>query len=65
MRQSLLHCVPPERNNSGRERVELSVVIPAFNEAVSVGESVTELRTIFGLIGCDPEIIVVDDGSKD
>ena len=65
MRQSLLHCVPPERNDSGRERVELSVVIPAFNEAVSVGESVTELRTIFGLIGCDPEIIVVDDGSKD
>lgn len=64
-RQSHLQPVPPEPNSSGNETLELSIVIPAFNEGASVAESVTELRTIFSLMGCEPEIIVVDDGSKD
>ncbi len=63
--QSKLHSVPPERNGSTRERVGVSVVIPAFNEGGAVAESVAELRSIFDMSGYDPEIIVVDDGSKD
>jgi glycosyltransferase involved in cell wall biosynthesis len=38
-----------------------SVIIPAFNEAVSIGALVTELRSLAGW----HEVLVVDDGSHD
>jgi glycosyltransferase involved in cell wall biosynthesis len=43
----------------------LSVVIPAFNEELSVRETVVELRKLFDVTDISAEIIVVDDGSKD
>ncbi|HEX6125592.1 MAG TPA: glycosyltransferase family 2 protein, partial [Pyrinomonadaceae bacterium] len=60
-----LRTLVPERNNSGHERVGVSVVIPAFNEEKSVAESVLELRSMFETTEYDAEIIVVDDGSAD
>jgi glycosyltransferase involved in cell wall biosynthesis len=39
----------------------VSVVIPAYNESVSIGPLVTELRSV----GAWREIIVIDDGSTD
>ncbi len=65
LRQSKTPSAPPERNGSPRQRVGVSVVIPAFNEGGAVAESVSELRSIFDLTEYDAEIIVVDDGSKD
>lgn len=48
------------------ERIEsVSIVIPAFNEEAGVSESITELRDLFALTDIIPEIIVVDDGSRD
>jgi glycosyltransferase involved in cell wall biosynthesis len=64
-RQSKLRPIPNERSDSFPERGGVTVVIPAFNEQVSVGESVEELRSMFEIAGIDAEIIVVDDGSKD
>jgi len=46
-------------------QVELSVVIPAYNEEESVGECVAELRQVMEGLGRPYEIIVVDDGSSD
>lgn len=43
----------------------VSVIIPAFNEEGAVHGVVTELREIISQHGLVPEIIVVDDGSKD
>ncbi|HEX8847594.1 MAG TPA: dolichyl-phosphate beta-glucosyltransferase [Pyrinomonadaceae bacterium] len=43
----------------------LSIIVPAYNEATRLGES---LRTIFGYLNehvPDSEVIVVDDGSSD
>ncbi len=45
--------------------VELSVVIPAFNEAEGIGPAVTELDGVLQAAGIDFEILVVDDGSTD
>lgn len=43
----------------------VSVIIPAFNEEGAVHGVVTELQGIISQHGIVPEIIVVDDGSKD
>jgi len=48
-----------------RRITRLSVVIPAFNEELAVGESVRELRELFASTNIEAEIVVVDDGSKD
>jgi len=42
-----------------------SIIMPAYNEGVNIHSSIREtLKTVDGL-GCDYEVIVVDDGSKD
>jgi len=38
---------------------DVTVIVPAFNEATSIGAVVAELRTVF------PHVVVVDDGSTD
>lgn len=43
----------------------VSVIIPAFNEEGAVGSVIAELQEIIQKHGVTPEIIVVDDGSKD
>lgn len=44
---------------------QLSIVIPAYNEGPAVGPVITELRAMLERHGIAPEIIVVDDGSRD
>ena len=44
--------------------MKLSVVIPAYNEARTVAETIQRVKTV-DLAGLDLEIVVVDDGSKD
>lgn len=43
----------------------LSVVIPVFNEAESLGPLWTELRPVLDSLGRPYEVIFVDDGSRD
>lgn len=45
--------------------VELSVVIPAYNEEESVGPLYKELHEVLSALGRSYEIIFVDDGSTD
>lgn len=45
--------------------VDLSVVIPVFNEAENIGPLFAELKSALAGLGRSYEIIVVDDGSKD
>lgn len=44
---------------------ELSVVIPAYNEAGTISELVKRIRAALSLVGVKNEIIVVDDNSTD
>lgn len=44
---------------------KVSIIIPAYNEADHIVASVEEAVRTFDDFGCDYEIIVVDDGSKD
>lgn len=48
--------------NSG---LDLSIVVPAYNEAASIGASLERIRSWAGEAGRRIEILVVDDGSKD
>jgi glycosyltransferase involved in cell wall biosynthesis len=45
--------------------VDLSVVIPAYNEADGIAPVVTELAAVLTRSGIEHEIVVVDDGSTD
>jgi glycosyltransferase involved in cell wall biosynthesis len=47
------------------ERVELSIVIPAYNEAGAVGETVNRICAALSKLPTRFEVIVVDDGSAD
>lgn len=44
---------------------KISVIIPAYNEAGIIAQSLNETIKVFNDFGCKYEIIVVDDGSSD
>ncbi len=44
---------------------KVSVIIPAYNEAAVIADSLKETVKVFDDFGCGYEIIVVDDGSAD
>ena len=64
-RSSDLAAVSSETQPKESEGRFVSVIIPAFNEAASVNETVIELREAFFTAQIEAEIIVVDDGSVD
>lgn len=45
--------------------MELSVVVPVYNEEGAVGETLEQLKPVLKASGLSCEIIVVDDGSRD
>jgi dolichyl-phosphate beta-glucosyltransferase len=45
--------------------MDISIIIPAFNEAAKIGRDVEEASSFLSANGFDGEIIVVDDGSTD
>lgn len=44
---------------------ELAVILPAFNEAEGIGETLARVRDVLSSLPASSEIIVVDDGSTD
>jgi glycosyltransferase involved in cell wall biosynthesis len=44
---------------------KVSIVVPAFNEAVRIGESLQRIETFIKRMPWNAEVIVVDDGSRD
>jgi len=44
---------------------DLAVILPAFNEANGITDTLARVRTVLSGLNCSSEIIVVDDGSKD
>jgi dolichyl-phosphate beta-glucosyltransferase len=45
--------------------MELSIVIPAFNEAERISDSLTRIFKYLDSAGISAEVLVVDDGSRD
>lgn len=45
--------------------MELSILIPAYNEADAITETITQLQTTFDALDVIYEIIVINDGSAD
>jgi glycosyltransferase involved in cell wall biosynthesis len=48
-------------NGADNERASVSVILPAFNEAENIAETVSKLRQTYP----EYEVLVVDDGSED
>lgn len=44
---------------------ELTIVVPAYNEAKAIGQTMSSLKAVIEAAGIDSEILVVDDGSSD
>src|SRR6185436_12485590 len=44
---------------------DVAVILPAFNEAGGIADTVTRLRGVLATLPVSSEIIVVDDGSTD
>lgn len=61
-RTRVLHKRAPERTQFG---VELSIVIPAYNEEKRIQETLKKIGTYMENFGVSYEILVVDDGSTD
>ncbi len=60
-----MSAIRTERRLGRGERPEVSVVIPARNEAALIGVAVARVRRALLSADIAPEIIVVDDGSSD
>jgi len=54
-----------ERVAMNKKTLQVSIVIPAFNEEAAVGAEVRNVRKTLQQAGVEHEIIVVDDGSQD
>ena len=54
-----------DKEDREREEFFVSVVIPVFNEEVTVGNVVTHTKKTMEQLGVSYEILVVDDGSDD
>jgi dolichyl-phosphate beta-glucosyltransferase len=50
---------------AGMSRPAISIVVPAFNEARIIGETIRRIDRYFDDTGLSYEIVVVDDGSSD
>jgi glycosyltransferase involved in cell wall biosynthesis len=46
-------------------RLDLSVVVPLYNEGATIEELYARLTKVLGALGCAYELIFVDDGSQD
>ncbi len=46
-------------------KMDLSIIIPAFNESKKIGRDVEAASSFFNAAGLEGEIIIVDDGSSD
>jgi dolichyl-phosphate beta-glucosyltransferase len=55
----------PERNYERSPKPELTVVVPAYNEAHRIGRTLAALRAYAIRAGMPTEVVVVDDGSQD
>src|SRR5437879_1369156 len=60
-------CNPARSMGAAREEqpIEISIVIPAYNEAESLPALLAELRAAIDATGRRAEILLVDDGSRD
>ena len=47
------------------QRLDLSIIVPFFNEEDNIEELYTRLKKVLGTLGLSYEIIFVDDGSRD
>lgn len=54
-----------DKEDREHEELSVSVVIPVFNEEVTVGNVVTRTKKTLEHLGASYEILVVDDGSDD
>jgi glycosyltransferase involved in cell wall biosynthesis len=53
------------RSAASPRGVQLSIVVPLFNEAATIAELHRRLNAVLLLLGTDAEIVYVDDGSSD
>lgn len=44
---------------------ELAIIVPAYNEAKGIGQTIAQLKSVIADANIDAEIVVVDDGSSD
>jgi len=45
--------------------VEVSVLIPAYNESAAIGDTLDQVGAVVRELACEVEVIVIDDGSTD
>src|SRR3989442_12560091 len=50
---------------ASRRGIQLSIVVPLFNEAATIAELHRRLNAVLLLLGTSAEIVYVDDGSSD
>ena len=59
------HTVAPDSPLASQPSPKVSIVVPAFNEAARIGNSVRTIEEFLSRVSFSSELIVVDDGSRD
>lgn len=60
-----VHPTPVEAEELSKSKPDVSVIIPAYNEAAVIGEVVSHVIRVMKRTGYSFEVLIVDDGSKD
>jgi glycosyltransferase involved in cell wall biosynthesis len=65
MSQAAARQTDPAHDGDGQPSLDLSVLVPVFNEAANVGPLYVELDRVLRGLGLRYELVFVDDGSTD
>jgi len=63
--EKALNTTTPNDNKENIDDITLSIVIPAYNEALRIGATLDSILTWLNKDGRQAEILVIDDGSTD
>src|SRR5262249_18250973 len=65
IRRSMTASEPSTKRGVGCTKPTVSIVVPAFNEAARIGDSIRRIERFLETFSFDTDVIVVDDGSMD
>src|SRR5580765_2897668 len=63
--QELEPRVQPAAGSGSPSAPDLAIILPAYNEAQGIGETIARVRQVLEAFPFSSEILVIDDGSTD
>lgn len=65
MKENISETMAKANQDGKRKKIFVSIIIPVFNEEITVGDIVTRTKKVLQQMGISYEVLVIDDGSID